>query len=148
MGLIMKYLISIFFSLTYFNFSYAADWEFVKKTSYGDVYFDKASVGKNRDQEYYVGILTDFGVRQKGIDRLINGSLVYDTHFQPLSSKSAYLIHCSSPKSALLGSMYFSDGMSKGKKIFSEVEPDPIWTNDRDTDIDNIHSLIRQKVCK
>lgn len=148
MKLIFKYSALFFLGLIYSNFSIAADWEFIKKTSYGDVYFDKASVAKNRDQEYYVGILTDFGVRQKGIDRLINGSLVYDTHFQPLSSKSAYLIHCSSPKSALLGSMYFSDGMSRGKKIFSEVEPDPIWTNDRDTDIDNVNSLIRHKICK
>ena len=126
----------------------AADWEFVKKTSYGDVYFDKSTIAKNRNQEYYVGILTNFPVQQEGIDRLINGNLVYDTHFKPLSSKSAYIIHCAESKTSLLGSMYFSDRMAKGRKIFSELDSNPIWIEDSVADLEKIYPVIRQSICR
>lgn len=123
------------------------EWQYIKKTSYGDVYWDNATVQKNKANEYYVAVLTDFGVRQKGIDRLIEGKLVYDTHFKPLSSKTAYLIHCQHQKSALLGEVHYSEKMGKGKKIFSEVESNPNWMEEKYIDIDKIFPTLRMLVC-
>lgn len=124
-----------------------AELQFIKKTSYGDVYWNSANIQKNRNDEYFIEIVDDYGVRQKGIDRVIGGKLVYDTHFQPLSAKSAHLIHCKQAKTALLGQIYFSDKMAKGKKIFNEVESNPSWTQDIYTDIGNIYPTIRKLAC-
>lgn len=124
-----------------------ADWQYIKKTSYGDVYWDNANVQKNNNDEYLISILTDHGVRQKGIDRIIEGKLVYDTHFQPLSYKSTHLIHCKQAKTAWLGVMYFSDKMAKGRKIFSEVEPNPSWTEDGYIDLGKIYPTLRKLAC-
>lgn len=139
---------NLFFILLLTPLCSYADWQYIKKTSYGDVYWDNTNVQKNNNDEYMIAILTDYRVRQKGIDRVIDGKLVYDTHFQPLSSKSAYLIHCKQAKTALLGEMYFSDKMAKGQKIFSEVESNPSWTEDRFIDIGKIYPTIRKLACK
>jgi hypothetical protein len=125
-------------------FSYA-DWQYVKKISYGDVYLDNVNIKKTHNDVYKISILYDYGVRQDGIDRVIGDNLIYDTKFKPLSNIDIYLIHCKQLKSALLGSIYFSEKMTKGRKIFSDFEPEPMWL--QDIDVEEEFPTIRKFVC-
>ena len=88
----------------------------------------------------------DFGVRQEGIDRIVDGDLIYDTELKPLSSIEKVLIHCNKPIHASLSFIYFSGKMGKGYEIFNDVDPSPIWFTD-DVDIEQIFPTIRKIVC-
>ena len=47
----------LLFLLLLFPLSSFADWQFIKKTSYGDVYWDNTNVQKNNNDEYMISIL-------------------------------------------------------------------------------------------
>ncbi len=121
-----------------------ADWVILKKTSLGAVYINDENIQKNKENEIFFELLRDYKVKQEGIDRVINGQRIYDTHFKPHSTKTAMLIHCHERKASILGSMYFPERMAAGKKLFSEVTSEPIWISDRELDLDEIHPIVIQ----